>query len=174
MGGGVVIVSAVAAVARNGVMGRQGKLPWVLPRDLKRFRVITWGKPIIMGRATHESLGRALPGRTNIVLTRQPDYNAEGCLVAHCRDEALALANAGGAEEAFVIGGSEVFKEFMPWCQRIHLTLVDGRFEGDVFFPVDLLSRPEWELVHEETWPPEPPDRPGARYQILERRRPGT
>src|SRR5271156_847926 len=97
----------------NGVIGRDGKLPWALPGDLKRFRAITWGKPIIMGRKTHESLGRTLPGRTNIILTRQPDFRAPDCLVAHSTDEALAIAESGMAEEAVVIGGSEVFEAFI-------------------------------------------------------------
>src|SRR4051794_24383070 len=87
-----VKVSIVVAMTRTGLIGREGKLPWHLPRDLKHFRQLTWGKPIIMGRKTHESLGRPLPGRTNIILTHQEGYSAEGCLVAHTADQAMELA----------------------------------------------------------------------------------
>ena len=88
-----------------------------------------------MGRKTHESLGRPLPGRTNIILTRQQDYSAEGCLVARRPNEALELASATGAAEAMIIGGSEIYRAFLPRCGTIHLTLVEGSFEGDIFFP---------------------------------------
>jgi dihydrofolate reductase len=165
-----MIVSAVAAIGNDGVMGREGELPWTLPADLKRFRAVTWGKPIIMGRKTHESLGRALPGRTNIVLTRQADYRAIDCLVAHSADEALALAQARGAEEVVVIGGSGVFEALIPRCEKVYLTLVEGEFEGDTFFPVGMLASSDWDLVHQEFWPADARNRYPARYQILERR----
>jgi dihydrofolate reductase len=165
-----VIVSAIAAVGKDGVIGRDGKLPWSLPADLKRFRATTWGKPIIMGRKTHESLGRALPGRTNIVLTRQPEYRAPDCLVAHTSDEAIALAELQAADEAFVIGGSDVFQAFLPKCARLYLTLVEGEFDGDVFFPMEVLDAPEWEIVHEEAWSADARNRFASRYRIYQRR----
>jgi dihydrofolate reductase len=164
-----VIVSAIAAVGKDGVIGREGKLPWALPADLKRFRAVTWGKPIIMGRKTHESLGRALPGRTNIILTRQPDYRAVGCRIARTPDEALALAESQGAEEAFVIGGSEVFEALLSRCDQIYLTIVDGEFDGDTFFPIRILDSPDWQIVHEETWPADARN-VGARHRIYQRR----
>src|SRR5262245_13367387 len=98
-------------MSRDGLIGREGALPWKLPRDLKHFRQLTWGKPIIMGRKTHETLGRPLPGRTNIVLTRRVDYHTAACLVAHDRAEALQLASDTGANEAMIIGGREVYRE---------------------------------------------------------------
>ena len=165
-----MIVSAIAAIGKDGVIGREGKLPWHLPDDLKRFRAITWGKPIIMGRKTHESLGRALPGRTNIVLTRSPGYRAEGCTVVSSPIEALSLAASSGAEEAVVIGGSEVFRQFMPLCEKVYLTIVEGEFEGDAFFPVALLDPPEWEVIHEEVCPADARNRFGTSYRILRRR----
>jgi dihydrofolate reductase len=165
-----VIISAIAAIGRGGVMGRKGKLPWTLPADLKRFRAITWGKPILMGRKTHESLGRALPGRTNIVLTRQSGYRAPGCLVAQTLDEALALAESCGAEEVIVIGGSEVFEVLVPRCERVYLTIVEGDFEGDTFFPVRMLDSPDWELVQEERWPADARNAFTTCYRIHERR----
>jgi dihydrofolate reductase len=168
-----VIVSAIAAIGNNGVIGRAGRLPWHLPDDLKRFRAITWGKPIIMGRKTHESLGRALPGRTNIVLTRSPAYQAPGCTVVDSPDEALAQARSSGAEEVLVIGGSEVFRQFMPLCEKIHLTTVEGDFDGDVFFPMTLMDSPDWEVIHEEDFPADRRNRFASRYRILARRRAG-
>jgi dihydrofolate reductase len=165
-----VTVSAIAAVGKNGVIGREGKLPWVLPRDLRRFRAVTWGKPIIMGRKTHEALGRALPGRTNIILTRQTDYQAKDCLVAHTSEEALRLAELEGAEEAVVIGGSEVFAVFLPKCETIYLTTVEGDFEGDTFFPMKLLDPHHWEIVREEFWSADARNPFPARHQVLMRR----
>jgi dihydrofolate reductase len=148
-----VKVSLVVAMSRDGLIGREGALPWRLPRDLKHFRKLTWGKPIIMGRKTHESLGRPLPGRTNIVLTRRPDFRAEGCLVAIDRDDALLLAAATRAEEAMIIGGSEVFRDFLPLARALHVTLVEGQFTGDVYFPSPVLDSPTWTVIHEESWP---------------------
>ena len=128
-------LALIVAMSRDGLIGREGALPWRLPRDLKHFRRLTWGKPIIMGRRTHEALGRPLPGRTNIVLTRQAEVLAKGCLVARDRTQALALAQATGSPEALIIGGSQVYEAFLPLKPTIHLTLVEGTFTGDAFFP---------------------------------------
>ncbi len=165
-----MIISAIAAISEDGVIGYHGKLPWALPADLKRFRATTWGKPIIMGRKTHESLGRALPGRVNIVLTRDTGFQARDCSVARTPDEALKLAMKEGAEEAFVIGGSEVFEAFLPRCSKLYLTVVEGEFEGDAYFPMRLLESLEWEIIHEEFWPVDERNRYPARYRILQRR----
>jgi dihydrofolate reductase len=164
-----VIVSAIAAIGENGVLGCEGKLPWHLPDDLKRFRATTWGKPIIMGRKTFESLGRALPGRTNIVLTRTSSYRAEGCTVVSSPAEALSLAAAGGADEVFVIGGSEVFRLLLPQCNKVYLTVVEGAFEGDAFFPTTQLDSSDWLLVHEERHSADARNPLGTTYRILER-----
>ena len=165
-----MIVSTIAAVGEGGVIGRAGELPWHLPDDLRRFRAITWGKPIIMGRKTFESLGRALPGRTNIILTRRAGYRAEGCEVATSPTEALSLAASSGADEVVVIGGSEVYRAFLPRCNRIYLTIVEGRFEGDTYFPDGVLDAPEWHLVHEESRPADARNPFSTRYRILVRR----
>lgn len=165
-----MIVSAIAAIGEDGVIGREGKLPWHLPGDLKRFRAITWGKPIIMGRKTHESLGRALPGRTNIVLTRTPGYRAEGCTVVSSPTEALSLAASSGAEEAVVIGGSEVFRQFLQLCEKVYLTIVEGEFDGDAFFPISLLDPPDWGVIHEELCAAGARNPFRTRYQILVRK----
>lgn len=126
-------ISIIAAMAENRVIGREGAMPWDLPEDRRRFREITWGHPIIMGRKTFDSIGRPLPGRKNIVLTRQPDFRAEGCLVLH--DMRSALEACAGSDEVFIIGGGELYREALPLSERIYLTVVHGEFEGDVLFP---------------------------------------
>jgi dihydrofolate reductase len=154
-------------MSRTGLIGREGGLPWRLPRDLRNFRRLTWGKPIIMGRKTHQALSRPLPGRTNIVLTHQVDFDAPGCLVAVNRDQAIARAEDAGCEETMVIGGSQVYREFLPLCETIHLTLVKGEFEGDAFFPVPVIGSPDWIRIHEEHWPADAANPHHATYMIM-------
>ena len=134
-------ITIVVAMAENRVIGRDGGLPWRLPADMARFRALTMGKPIVMGRRTHESIGRALDGRRNIVVTRHPGYRAPGCAVARSFDAALDVAldavrdSASGAAEIAVIGGASVYERALPVADRIHLTLVHASIEGDVRFP---------------------------------------
>lgn len=128
-----MIVSLIAAMAENRVIGREGAIPWDIPEDRKRFREITMGHPLIMGRKTYESIGRPLQGRKTVILTRRSDYRAEGCLVAH--DLRSALVMAGDAEEVFVCGGGEVYREALPLASRIYLTVLHREFPGDAFFP---------------------------------------
>ncbi len=129
----MTLVSLVAALARNRVIGVGNRLPWRLPEDLQRFKRLTLGAPVIMGRRTHESIGRALPGRRNIVVTRARAARWEGCVVAHSLDEALAAAT--GAAEAFVIGGAELYAQALPRADRLYLTLIDADYAGDAWFP---------------------------------------
>ena len=140
-------VSLVVAAANNNVIGSGGDLPWHLPDDLRSFKRITTGKPIIMGRKTHESIGRALPDRRNIVLTRDVSYRAPGCLVADSVQEALVLA--GDTDEVMVIGGGEIYRAFLSVAQRIYLTRVDTNIEGDTEFPT--LDPEEWTLVSSDS-----------------------
>jgi dihydrofolate reductase len=126
-------VSLVAALARNRVIGAGSRLPWYLPEDLRRFKRLTMGAPVIMGRKTHESIGKPLPGRRNIVVTRQPGARWEGCEVAGSLEAALAAA--GDAPEVFVIGGAELYAAALPRADRLHLTLIDAEYEGDALFP---------------------------------------
>ena len=121
-----------------------------------------------MGQA--ESLGRPLPGRTNIVLTRRPDFEALGCVVVGSIDAALDQARATGADEVMVVGGGEVYREFLPLCSKIHLTLVEGDFEGDAFFPIDPLGSSDWRTIHDEPWEADERNPHEARYLVLERR----
>ncbi len=115
------------------MIGRDNGLPWHLPADLRHFKAVTLGKPIVMGRRTHESIGRALPGRHNIVVTRQRDYVAAGCTVA--ASIAAAIAACGDVDEAMVIGGGELYRALLPRCDAIYLTLVHSIVDGDAFFP---------------------------------------
>ena len=127
------LVSLVVAMARNRVIGSGNRLPWHLPEDLKRFRRLTMGAPVIMGRRTYESIGRALPGRRNMVVTRQRGLAWEGCTTAHSLDDALVLA--ADAAEAFVIGGAQLYHLALPRADRIYLTLIDADYDGDAHFP---------------------------------------
>lgn len=126
-------VSVIAALARNRVIGIDNRLPWRLPEDLAHFKALTLNHPILMGRKTFESLGRPLPGRTNIVITRNPGYRRDGCLVADSIPAALALC--GDAAEVFFIGGAELYAQAIPLADRLYLTEVDIEAEGDARFP---------------------------------------
>lgn len=136
-----MVISIIAALAKNRVIGKDNKLPWNLPADLRRFKELTLGKPIIMGQRTFESIGKVLPGRTNIVLTRDKSFLAPGCILAYSIEEALKAA--GDVEEVMVIGGANVFSQFLPLTNRMYLTLIDEDFEGDAFFPEFELS--DWQ-----------------------------
>lgn len=126
-------LSLIAAVARNGVIGRDGKIPWRIPGDLPRFKRITMGHPVIMGRRTWESLGKPLPGRRNLVLSRAPALKLAGAEVF--ASLAQALASCAQASEVFVIGGTEAYREALPLAHRLLLTEIDADIEGDAFFP---------------------------------------
>ena len=141
-----MIISIIAAMGKNNVIGNKNSLPWKLPADMKHFKELTLGKPVIMGRKTFESIGKPLPKRINIIITRDEDYKAEGCVVAHSLDEALKAA--GNAEEVMVIGGAQIYKEFLPKADKMHLTLIDADFEGDAYFPEYNIE--EWEEVSYE------------------------
>lgn len=127
------MIAIIVAVAQNGVIGVANALPWRLPDDLKRFKALSLGKPVVMGRRTFDSIGRPLPGRTNIVVSRQPGLAIDGAIVTGSFDDALAAA--GAAPEIVVIGGAEIFRQALPRTDTIHLTRVHARVDGDVFFP---------------------------------------
>ncbi len=128
-----VRVSLIAAMAENRVIGVNNTLPWRLPADLKHFRRVTTGHHVIMGRRNYESIGKPLPDRTNIVVTRNPDYRAPGCLVKHSLEDALAVAQDD--PEIFVIGGAEIYRQALDRANRLYLTLVHARIQGDTYFP---------------------------------------
>jgi dihydrofolate reductase len=163
-------ISIVAAIARNGVIGCNNGIPWRLQDDLKRFKQLTSGHPVIMGRRTFESIlalsGKPLPGRENIVVTRSGACAPAGCRVV--RSLEAALAQAGGASEAFVIGGAEIYALALPLAQRLYLTEIDAEFEGDTVFPC--FDRAAWSEIARE--PHGPMAESGLRYDfaVYERR----
>jgi dihydrofolate reductase len=141
-----MILSQIVAVAANGVIGKDNDLVWHLPDDMAYFKEKTKGLPVIMGRKNYLSLPekfRPLPKRPNIVVTRQPDFEAPGCELAHSMEQAIALAQAHGHDEIFIIGGAEIYRQSLHLCQRIYLTEIHGEFEGDTFYPP--LDKSQWE-----------------------------
>jgi len=139
-------IALVAAMASNHVIGRDNALPWHLPADLKRFKALTMGKPILMGRRTFDSIGKALPGRENLVVTRDRTYKAAGCRVFADLGAAIAAA---GERELMVIGGAQIYAQTIALAQRLHLTLVQAEVRGDVMFPE--IDRSQWQIVSDET-----------------------
>ncbi|WP_071459892.1 dihydrofolate reductase [Bacillus massilinigeriensis] len=141
------MISLMWAMDDNGLIGKDNELPWHLPEDLKFFKKTTLGHAIAMGRKTHESIGKPLPGRENIIITRNKDYKSESCIVLHSVPALMEWA-ANKGEEVFVIGGAEIFKETLPYADKLVVTLIHENFEGDTFFPfVDLA---EWEKDWQE------------------------
>lgn len=136
-------LSAIVAMSKNRVIGKNNLLPWYLPADLKHFKEITLGKPILMGRKTFESIGRPLPGRLNIVITRNINYKAPGCVVMYSIDAALASISEN--EEAFIIGGAALFSQLLPRIERLYLTIIHEDFKGDAFFPE--INENEWREI---------------------------
>ncbi len=129
------MISAIAAIGANRVLGKNNELLWRVPADLKRFKALTMGHPIVMGRKTFDSIGRALPGRTSIVITRDIAWQHEGVVVVNSVEEAIAKAKELDAEEAFVIGGAQIYQQALPYINRLYLTLIDDIKEGDAMFP---------------------------------------
>lgn len=142
------MLSLIVAVGENNEIGKGGKMPWHLPADLKHFKALTLGKPVIMGRRTFAAIGKPLPQRRNIVVTRDRGYQAVGCEVAHALTDALVLA--AGAPEVMVIGGGEIYREALPRAQRIYLTRVHASFDADTFFPA--LDLTEWRETAREDY----------------------
>lgn len=139
------MLSIIAAIGDGGVIGREGALPWHIPEDLKRFKQLTMGHPIIMGRKTYESIGKPLPGRVNIVISRQEGYEAAGCEVFRSLEEALAKYEP---QNPFVIGGAEIYRAALPLADRLHITEVKISTDGDVFFPD--FDRSQWRETSRE------------------------
>jgi dihydrofolate reductase len=144
------MISLVAAMSKNRVIGLNNKMPWHIPEELQNFKQLTMGKPMIMGRKTFDSIGRRLlPGRKTIVLTRDTDLIGDGFTVVHSIDEALQAA--GDAPEIMVVGGAGIYKEFMPLAHRLYLSIIPEEYAGDAFFPEFDLS--SWHLINEQQYP---------------------
>ena len=159
------MISLIVAASTNNVIGAKGDLPWRLSSDLKRFKALTMGKPIVMGRLTYESIGRPLPGRQNIVITRNPDFVAEGCDVVASIDAALDIA--ADADEVMVIGGSQMYAEFLPRADRIYLTRVQAEVDGDTFLPD--LDADQWRQVFTEELEADEVNDYSIEFSVLER-----
>ncbi|MBM7691408.1 dihydrofolate reductase [Peribacillus deserti] len=144
------MISFLVAMDQNRVIGRNNDLPWHLPADLKFFKQVTMGHPIIMGRKTHESIGRPLSGRENIILTRNRHYKAEGCTIIHTIEEITNLEESS-KDEFFIIGGAEIFNLTFSIADRMYITLIEDEFEGDTHFPK--INEEEWQLVSREKGP---------------------
>ena len=145
-------VALIWAMAQNRVIGLDNKLPWYLPKDLQFFKQSTWAKPVIMGRKTHESIGRPLPGRTNIIVTRNTGFTAKGCVVVHSLEDALERADQqcliDGGEEIIIMGGAEIYKQALPYADKLYITRVHAQVEGDAFFPE--YDESQWQEVSRE------------------------
>jgi dihydrofolate reductase len=152
----------IAALADNGVIGKGGALPWRLPEDLARFKALTLGHTLIMGRKTFESIGKPLPGRTTVVITRRRDFAAAGVTVAHDPEEAVSLA---AGPDAFVAGGADVYALFLPLAERLYLTRVHGDYDGDTYFPP--YDERAWKLVSAA---PGSSTTPACTFEVYERR----
>ena len=159
------MLSIIVAVADNGVIGSGNQLPWRLPDDLKRFKALSLGKPIVMGRKTFDSIGRPLPGRLNIVISRQPGLAIPGCRVVTSIDDALVAAQP--APEIVIVGGADIYRQILPRVQTIHLTRVHASVEGDVLFPE--LQSHEWREVAKEYHPADERHAHGFTFSTLER-----
>ena len=160
-------ISLVVAAATNNAIGKDGKMPWHLPADMKHFKNITWGMPVVMGRKTFESLGKPLNGRKNIVITRQQDWKAEGVVAVQRIYDALFVANETDASEVMIIGGGEIYKAFFERAQRIYLTRVEATPEADSFFPD--LNPSQWRLVSQKDNEADEKNMYNYSFQIWER-----
>jgi dihydrofolate reductase len=168
-GTGGVILSLLVAADENNVIGKDNKLPWHLPDDLRYFKNQTWGMPILMGRKTCESIGKPLLGRKSIVITRNKDWQREGVEVVHSIDKAIELAKNYGVKEIFVIGGAEIFNSAFHRADRVYLTRVHHRFDGDAHFPE--LSANEWNLVSSRFCQADSKNAYAHTFQVWEKKR---
>lgn len=160
-------VSTIVATAKNRVIGKDGQIPWYLPADLKYFKRTTLHHHIIMGRGTLESIGRPLPKRTNIVLTRNPFYAASNVIVVNDIEQALSIAYDNSEEEVFIIGGGTIYEQTQQLWDKIYLTEVDVAVEGDTFFPE--IKSEEWKLLSSETHQPDAKNEFVYTFKVLER-----
>lgn len=161
-------ISFIVATDENNVIGKNNRLPWHLPSDMKYFKNQTWGMTVIMGRKSLESLGKPLQGRKNIVITRNTDWKPEGVQVAHSVAEAIALAKQTGVKEIFIIGGAEIFKATMSIADRIYLTRIHHKFEGDAYFPE--VSANEWNLMRSRFCKADEKNQYAHTFQVWERK----
>lgn len=161
-------ITLVVAASTNNVIGKDNQLVWTLPNDMKYFKNVTWGMPVIMGRKSYESLGKPLIGRKNIILTRQSDWNVEGTIAAKTISDAIFLAEEMDYKEAMIIGGGEIFKEVIEKADRIHLTRVDAVLEGDTFFPE--IDKSQWKMISHDDHPADEKHKYAYSFQVWEKK----
>lgn len=159
-----MIISCIVAVANNNVIGKDNDIPWYLPADLKYFKKITSGHHIIMGRKCYQSIGKPLPNRTNIIITRDPYFISSNCLVTHSIEEALNLADANGEEEAFIIGGGMIYTQTVNLWDRLYITEVDLKVDGDILFPK--IDFENWQLESTEEHTPDEKNKYHYRFKM--------
>lgn len=160
-------ISLVVAAATNNAIGKDGKMPWHLPADMKHFKNITWGMPVVMGRKTFESLGKPLTGRKNIVITRQTGWKANGAIGVQSIEDAFFVAQQADVNEIMVIGGGEIYKTLFDKAKRIYLTRVEAEPEADTFFPV--LLREQWRLISQQNFEADEKNPFNYSFQIWDR-----
>jgi len=165
-----MIISLIAAIGKNRAIGKNNQLLWNLPNDMRHFRETTSGHPVIMGERTYLSIGRPLPKRENIILSQNPDFHPDGCVVVKDIDSALSAARATGTDEVFVIGGGMVYSSFLPRADKMYLTLVEAEPEGDVFFPE--WNPAEWRVMSSKEHPADQENSLKHTFFIYERIRP--
>lgn len=163
-----MIISLIVAAGANNVIGKDSQLPWQLPADMKYFKNTTTGHTVIMGRGTFESLGKPLPNRKNIVVTRQQNFHPEGCTVLNSLEAAISSAKDLGEQEAFIIGGGDIFRQSIVWADRIYLTRIFHEFEGDTFFPE--MKSEEWRMISEAKHEANEKNRFSYAFQVFERK----
>ncbi|MBB6612078.1 dihydrofolate reductase [Pontibacter sp. Tf4] len=161
------MIAIVVAVAENNVIGKDNKLIWHLPADLRFFKNLTMGHPIVMGRKTYESIGKPLPGRTTVIITRQHDFEAPGCIVVNSIDKAIVQAQTID-QDVYIIGGAEIYKQALSKADTIYLTRVHHTFEGDTFFPE--IVENQWEAVSEEKHEPDEKNKYSYSFVTLKRK----
>ena len=161
-----MLISAIVAISKNNVIGRDGHLPWHLSADLKRFKAITTGHSIILGRKNYDDIGRPLPNRTNYELTRNANFEAPGCTVCNSLAQAVESAQSAGESECFIIGGAAVYREAMPLVKKMYVTRVESDVDGDVFFPE---WGEGWRKVSEESFPADEKNDFPTVFEVWER-----
>jgi dihydrofolate reductase len=162
-----ISISLVVAAATNNAIGKNGTMPWHLPSDMKHFKNVTWGMPVVMGRKTFESLGKPLTGRKNIVISRQPGWKAEGAVVVSSIDDALFLVQETDAKEAMVIGGGEIYRTLFGKAQRIYMTRVEAEPDADTFFPS--IDPSQWRLQSQQIHEADEKNAYNHSFQVWER-----
>jgi len=164
-----MIISAIVAASKNWVIGKNNEIPWYIPNDLRYFRRMTLGHHIILGRKNYESIGKPLPKRTNLIVTRDTNFEAPGCLVVHSVEEAIAIAKKNKEEELMICGGGQIYAQTMPLVEKLYFTEIEAVVDGDVYFPE--IDESEWDLISTERNQADDRHEYGYNFMIYERKK---